>query len=76
MKTRTPPEILNDDDLPADIRAWSPEVEQWERERAENRRALAKMSRGNRFRLMAGLPPLPETTTPACPSSDTTEHPC
>lgn len=46
-----------DEDLPSDIHSFS----RYDIAHAENRKAIEKISVGNRFRLIAGLPPLPET---------------
>lgn len=49
-----------DNDLPTDIRAYDPELERIEKERAESRLRLSRISVGNRFRLMFGQSLLPE----------------
>jgi hypothetical protein len=48
--------VKDDSDLPRDIRAWS----KYDYERAENMKRLEKISVGNRFRLLGGLPLLQE----------------
>lgn len=58
MSAHLPP----DNDLPDHIPSYDPQQEQLEKDRAANFRALSKISVGNRFRMLAGLPLLPETT--------------
>ena len=49
-----------DNDLPTDIREWSPELEHIQKERAANHLRMEKLHPGNRFRMMFGQPLLPE----------------
>ena len=53
-------QMMADNDLPSDIRAFDPEQDRLAKERAENMLKLQKISVGNRFRLMFGQPLLPE----------------
>lgn len=59
-----------DNDLPSDIRAYDPQQEQWERERAANHLRIEKISVGNRFRLMFGQPLLPDRQPPTKPPTE------
>lgn len=48
-----------DNDLPSSIPDFDPRQEALAKERAENRQRIEGMNRGERFRMMFGLPPLP-----------------